>query len=311
MLPPHLPVKYGFDLSNPPEVPTEWAAEGSFYPSFDNRLFMYYRKWEPPKNKPIKATLLIVHGTVDHSGVYRDMGKELSEAGVAVIAMDMRGWGLSDGESMYFHDVDTFVEDVKFLSDKMHRMPRFENVKSRFLLGKSLGGLVTAYAVAKYPDEWKGLIGLSGGYQVEKDNIPSPIVVSIVNLLGWLAPKMFLKKAFDERLIVSDKAALEEWREDELCSKDKIRVGYGLEFMRCVEELEKSVSAELSLPMLMMIGDGDSVVTLCGHEMMIRNNNSTDKELKVYPGGFHNLLQEPALKTTVKADIQKWILDRS
>jgi alpha-beta hydrolase superfamily lysophospholipase len=52
-------------------------------------------------------------------------------------------------------------------------------------------------------------------------------------------------------------------------------------------------------------------VTLCGHEMMIRNNNSTDKELKVYPGGFHNLLQEPALKTTVKADIQKWILDRS
>jgi len=312
MLPPHRPVKYGFDPSNPPEVPTELTAgEGSFYPSFDNRLFMFYRIWEPPRNQPIRATLLIIHGTVDHSGVYRQLGRELSGAGVAVIAMDMRGWGLSDGESMYFHDVDTFVKDVKFLSDKIHRIPRFENVKSRFLLGKSLGGLVTAYAVARYPNEWKGLIGLSGGYQVEKDNIPAPVVVSIVNLLGWLAPKMFLKKAFDERLIVSDEAALEEWREDELCCKDKIRVGYGIEFMRCVDELETSIAAELSLPMLMMIGDEDRVVTLSGHEMMIRNNKSADKELKVYPGGFHNLLQEPELNKMVKEDIQEWILNHS
>lgn len=211
MLPPHLPIKYGFgDESSPPDVPPEWTNEGSFYPSFDNRLYMFYRKWEPPQDEPIKATLLLVHGTVDHSGVYRQLGEQLSRAGIAVFAMDMRGWGLSDGESMYFQNVDNFVEDIKFLSDKIHKMPRYEDVASRFLLGKSLGGLVTAYAVSRYPDEWTGLIGLSGAYQVEKDKVPSPRAVSIIKLIGTLAPKMYLKKAFDENLIVSDKDALEK-----------------------------------------------------------------------------------------------------
>lgn len=81
--------------------------------------------------------------------------------------------------------------------------------------------------------------------------------------------------------------------------------------MRCCEELQVSVAKEISIPMLMMIGEADKVVTLSGHEMMIQKNKSADKELKVYPGGYHNLLQEPALRSHVQNDIQEWILQHA
>ena len=60
----------------------------------------------------------------------------------------------------------------------------------------------------------------------------------------------------------------------------------------------------------MMCGDADQVVTLSGHELMIEGNLHSDKQLKVYPNGLHNLLQEPAIKRQVMADIQAWIISR-
>ena len=43
---------------------------------------------------------------------------------------------------------------------------------------------------------------------------------------------------------------------------------------------------------------------------MINDSSSTDKVLKKYEAGFHNLLMEPKLKDTVMKDIQEWILTR-
>jgi acylglycerol lipase len=92
---------------------------------------------------------MIMHGTVDHSGVYGYLAKTLLARGVAVFASDMRGWGLSDGESLYFNNLDTFVADVKADYDRIHSQPPYQAVKKRFIIGKSLGGLIAAHVVAR------------------------------------------------------------------------------------------------------------------------------------------------------------------
>lgn len=308
--PPHLPVKYGFDVANPPTIPESAKKEGHFYPSFDGRLWMFYRLWEPPihTTEAVKSTLLIVHGTVDHSGVYREFAQHATKAGIAVVAMDMRGWGLSDGESMYMNDMDTFVKDVVAMYEKIHAMPQFRSVKKRFLLGKSLGGLVTACAVRDHASLWTGLLGLSGAYQIDPEKIPSPMSISLLKILALVAPKLPLKALFDEHLIVSDEAALQAWREDGLCCKDRLRLGYGLELLRASSDFSGNI--QLKIPMLMMIGDDDKVVPLSGHQLVIDGNTHKDKQLKLYPGGRHNLLQEPTLKKAVMKDIVDWILAR-
>ena len=58
---------------------------------------------DPPGSMSHRGPLRmrIVHGTVDHSGVYAELGAALAQHGVAVFASDMRGWGRSDGERLY------------------------------------------------------------------------------------------------------------------------------------------------------------------------------------------------------------------
>lgn len=322
-LEPHNPVKYGFDGGEPPPVPEEHQNDdGRFSESFDSRLWMFHRRWEPPSGEVVRATLMIVHGTVDHSGVYADLGRDLAGAGIAVFAMDMRGWGLSDGESMYVDGgsdgdgngnklpMDTFVRDVDALYRQIHSSPRYENVKNRFLLGKSIGGTVTAFCVDRYPQNWTGYLGLSGAYQVDPNLLPSSIVSALLKAAAYVAPKMPLKRLFDEHLIVKNGAALQAWRDDRLCCKDRVRVGYVVTLADSLAELPDAV-ARVDVPMLMMCGEDDRVVTREGHELMVEKNRNSDKEFKLYPGGFHNLLAEPDLKSQVASDIRGWILARS
>ena len=315
MFPPHLPVKYGFDPNGPPpEVPDSCKDVGHFYKSFDNRLWMFYRLWTPPLSDvattTIRGTLMIVHGTVDHSGVYEELASTLTASGFAVIAMDMRGWGFSDGESMYIDDMETFCRDVEYLSNKIHssqqQHPYLQHVspQQRFLLGKSIGGLITAFCVGHYfPDHWKGgLISLSGAYQLDPDLKPSILLLLVLKLISKVQPKFALKHLFDPSLIVKDEQALQEWKDDPLCCKDKVRVAYGIESMKAMDEL---LTLKIVTPILVLIGDDDHVVA--GHESLMEVCTNVDRILIKYPQGRHNLLQEPSLKQKVIADISEWL----
>jgi alpha-beta hydrolase superfamily lysophospholipase len=307
----HLPIKYGFDTSRPPEVPSQLSDVGQFTASYDQRLWMFHRYWEPAKNTNVQATLIIVHGTVDHSGAYDELAKKLTQVGIAVFALDMRGWGLSDGESMYIDNIDTFVSDVENLYRHVHSLPRYQDIKSRFLMGKSLGGTVTAFCVAKYPRHWTGIMGLSGAYQVDQALQPSSFVIALLKGLSKVFPKRPFKTLFDEHLIVADEKALQAWREDPLCCKDKLRLGYVVSIFDSLKILSQSIVPQINLPMLMMCGDADRVVTLSGHELMINVSRHQDKRLIVYRNGLHNLLQEPSVKLALMSDIEEWILARS
>jgi acylglycerol lipase len=309
----HTPYKYGFNIDEPPTVPStlEHGQKGKFSPSYDRRLWLFHRSWDPPVDQEIKATLLIIHGTVDHSGVYHELASKLAKEGIAVFAQDMRGWGYSDGERLYFNDIDTFVEDADSFYREIHHSEKYKTVKSRFILGKSLGGLVAAFTVAKYPNQFSGLIGLSGAFGVDQNQVPNTFVCSFLKLLNYFIPKLPLKHVFDPKLIVSDSNALETWRNDPLCCKDKVPLGYAVESLRCIRELSDSIVYTLHIPMLMMIGTDDKVVTKVGHEMMIKKSlaSRSKKILKTYTGGYHNLLAEPALKEQVMEDIKTWILE--
>ena len=315
-LPPHNPIKYGFDSETrtPPVVAGQaTTTNGQFTPSFDERLWLFYRLWEPSTDKPVRATLMILHGTVDHSGVYEELATQyLVPQGIAVCAMDMRGWGLSDGESMYFCDMDTFVGDVNHFYHMLHGMKRYKNVQSRFLLGKSLGGTLAAYSVAKYPQHWTGLIGLSGAFNPvsRAARVPSPLVMSVLKKVSWWFPKTALRKMFPDEAIVADPDALQAWRKDPLCSKDEIRVGYAVEVFRCTHELETKIASIINVPLLLLWGEDDLVVDISGHELMKELGQSEDKELITYPKGRHNLLQEPSLKDQVSNDIVDWVVAR-
>eukprot|EP00435_Cladocopium_sp_Y103_P011398 s706_g3.t1 len=114
------------------------------------------------------------------------------------------------------------------------------------------------------------------------------------------------KRAFDPKLIVSDAAALRVWEDDPLVSRGKITPGYLTEMLRLQDALPEHLK-RLKVPVLLLWGTGDQVVTEAGQQLVLAAAPGALSQLKRYEGGFHNLLAEPKLKDQVIEDIYSWI----
>ena len=123
--------------------------------------------------------------------------------------------------------------------------------------------------------------------------------------------KFPIQPLFDEHKIVADPYALQTWKDDPLCCKGRFTIGYGVEIVRASAKLPTVMSNTTKLPLFMMLGTADTVVTRQSHQLMVDLNQSGDATMKMYPSGRHNLLQEPSLKDTVIQDILFWIESRS
>jgi alpha-beta hydrolase superfamily lysophospholipase len=184
---------------------------GEFCPSEDRELWLFHRAWVP--SGPVKATLSILHGTVDHSGVYEALALALARDGVAVFASDIRGWGLSDGTPLHVETFDELVADAVARCTAVHAQHGIDVNVPRFILGKSIGGLLAAHAVARHPRAFSGLLALSGAFRIDPALAPSALTRLLLRVLAALVPRLPLKQLFDPSLIVSDPAALQHWRE--------------------------------------------------------------------------------------------------
>lgn len=107
-----------------------------------------------PTTQP-RAVVLCLHGLGLHMGSYADLGTRLSREGVAVYAMDARGFGT------YMLKNETTVDFDQTLSDiglSLVHIAKTHPETPIFLLGESMGGAIALQASAKYQDKLTGLI---------------------------------------------------------------------------------------------------------------------------------------------------------
>src|SRR5215213_6671856 len=140
-------------------------------------LNIFTRSWRPEGEA--RGVVVIVHGFNSHSGQYLWVGEQLSAAGLAVYALDLRGRGRSDGERFYVQKIEDYVEDVATLV----RTAKSENPDLPvFVLGHSAGGVVSCVYALDHPSEIDGLICESFAY-----DLPVPdIVLSFLKGLSYI-----------------------------------------------------------------------------------------------------------------------------
>src|ERR687894_30096 len=115
-----------------------------------------WQGWEP--DEPASALVVVVHGLAEHGGRYRYVAERLADKGFAVYAPDHHGHGLSEGSRANIGTMDGVADDVgSMLAEATRRHPDVP----RFLLGHSLGGLITLHYVTRRPVELAGVV-LSG-----------------------------------------------------------------------------------------------------------------------------------------------------
>src|SRR5262245_16747373 len=73
-------------------------------------LGIFVRSWRPKTNA--RGVVVIVPGFNSHSGHYAWVAQQLTAAGLAVYAVDLRGRGHSDGERFFVEKISDWVSDV-------------------------------------------------------------------------------------------------------------------------------------------------------------------------------------------------------
>lgn len=240
-----------------------------------------------------KAVVLIVHGLAEHLGRYDWVTGKLNEAGFNVYRFDHRGHGKTEGPRGFVKDFHEFVDDASFMVDVIKR----ENPDLPvFVLGHSMGGLVVSCFGAKYPGKAQGII-ISGGITHTSEALEGTRA---------LDPMMMLPNSLSA-LVSSDPEVVKAYEADPLILKETTA---GL-FAQMYEGVEwfKANEKNFTDPCLILHGGADQIVAPVNSELLYQNISSTDKELKIYDGLYHEIMNEPD-KEKVLQDICSWIASR-
>lgn len=258
-------------------------------------LNIFFRSWRPAAKT--RGVVVIAPGFNSHSGYYGWVADELVASGLVVYAVDLRGRGRSDGERFYIQKFSDYVSDVANL---VKLAKAREPGLPVFLLGHSAGGVVACIYALEHQSELRGLICESFAHE-----IPAPdFALAVFKGLSHVAPHAHILHLKNE-IFSRDPKAVQAMNEDPLIAHETQPTQTLAEMVRADERLKKEFPL-ITLPLLILHGSDDKATNPSGSKHFYERAGSTDKTLKLYEGGYHDLLNDLD-KEVVMADIKNWI----
>ncbi len=261
---------------------------------------LFVKPWLPER-KP-RACVLVVHGLAEHSGRYEHVAQFLNQKGYAVFGYDMRGHGRSGGKRIYMNSFDQHVEDLDLV---------FNHIKSEygdlpfFILAHSMGTTVALkYLLDKSP-EITGVI-LTGTAIMAGADI-SPLLISLSGIVGALMPRL-PTVSLNSNTVSRDPAIVQAYLDDPFVYNGKLPARTGAELNRAFGYIQENMH-NLQTPLLIMHGSADQLTNPEGSVRLHETISSVDKSLVMWPGLYHEIMNEPE-KTEVLKEIGGWIEER-
>ncbi|WP_077147414.1 alpha/beta hydrolase [Sphingopyxis sp. KK2] len=250
-----------------------------------------------PEGRP-KAVVLLAHGYAEHAGRYCHVAKRLTDAGYAVYAIDHWGHGRSDG-------TPGFVPRFSAFTDGMAELLTLVEVNHgdtpRLLLGHSMGGLISTLFLIERQSAF--VAAALSGPAIVPGAPPSRFTVWISRFLSRFFPRLGVL-ALDANGVSRDPAVVAAYLADPLVYTGKIGARLGKEFMDAMAAAQAG-APKITLPILLQHGEKDSLAAVAGSQYLFDHVGSADKTLKIYPGLFHEIYNEPE-QAAVLGDLVGW-----
>ncbi len=213
-------------------------------------LKFYSKAWEPD-GKP-KAAVALLHGLGEHIGRYQHVAEAFSSAGYALMGMDLRGHGRSEGPRGHTPSVEAFMQDIDLLLE--HVRERYPGLPL-FLYGHSLGAILALnYGLRRKPD-LKGVIATGPALHTELEN--QRFKVGMAQVLGTLLPSVLINSGLQTSHLSHDPQVEKVYVSDPLVH-DKMSLGFGKLMYENIHWTLAHAS-DFPLPLLMMHGTQDSI----------------------------------------------------
>lgn len=286
-----------------PGLPAGWVSEWETFPSADRTLQLFgvlhrpHEKWASPR------LLVVIHGLGEHGGRYLHFPHYLAGAVDAVYCLDNRGHGRSEGTRGHVDHFDQYVDDVVVLLRRLD-----EQLRKRFgtseihVFGHSMGGLIalrTMLSAKNLPVKSLALSAPLLGIKVQIPWVKRAAAGTLSKLWGSLQ----LANEIDVSTVSHDPEVVRAYASDRLVhSRITPKTFTGM--LSAIEETR--TNTDLAYPLLMIVPGEDQITDSEAALQYFRALKGRGKELKEYPGFFHESFNEIE-KEKPFADLKKWI----
>jgi lysophospholipase len=249
-----------------------------------------------------RGVVVLIHGFAEHRRRYGHVAAHLNKHGYHVLAGDLRGHGESGGDRGYIERFGDYVDDVTaFIADAQRSFPGGE-ARPPILLGHSMGGLVCLEYVLSHPKAVRALA------------ITSPFFGIKIKVPGWkrtigmaasvLHPRLKLTNQIDSSILSHDQASCKAYAADPLIFHTATARWF-TEILATHGDVRRR-ARQLAIPMLLLQAGDDRLVDAQAAQELFGLVGNVDKQLKVYPGLFHEILNEVE-RDQVMTDLTDWL----
>jgi len=245
---------------------------------------LYYRAWLP--EKPAEKALVLFHRGHEHSGRFAELVQKLGLSDFAVFAWDMRGHGNSPGDRGWAESFACLVRDadcfVKHICAK-HEIA-IENIG---VIAHSVGAVVAATWAHDYAPPIRAMVLASPAFRVK---LYIPFALAFLRVQRKFQKRAFVKSYVRPGMLTHDQAECESYANDPLISKAvsvNLLVGMRDSAARILAD-----AAAIRTPTLVLSSGRDYVVRLADQREFFRRLGSPMKEIREYPGAYHDLFHE-------------------
>lgn len=259
-----------------------------------------YRLWEP--SLPV-ASVLLVHGLGAHSGRWDALAAYLFGHNISSCAIDLKGFGLSDGPRGHIDSFQTYFDDIRSLSEIVRGQHPGKKV---FCIGESMGALITFLMAVSDPVFCDGLILISPAFKTK------------FALNPWDYIKVFAPLLFNRRkefgLPLTSLFCTRDPKYQEMIDTDEREVHAAssrlLSRIILAQIAASRVKKELAIPALFLLAGDDRITDSGASKRLFKELKCSDKDLIEYADMFHALSIDLG-KEKVFIDIGNWILKRA
>ena len=263
-------------------------------------LRLYVRRREVAN---ARAEILVAHGFGEHSGRYGPLTEHLILHNYSVTSYDHRGHGLSDGLPGHVESFDEYDDDLEKIITSVRTRSQSRRL---FLIGHSMGGLIALRYVARKSSALAGAIISAPLIEVA---VPVPAHKLMIARVGArLAPRLRLNNEINPANLSRDPEVGRAYATDPLVNR-KVSTKWFAEATRAMQEVAEW-ALRITTPILVMHGTEDKLASVDATKRLFERIGSSDKELVIYPGFYHELFNEPEKQEVFKR-VTEWLHKRN
>jgi alpha-beta hydrolase superfamily lysophospholipase len=271
-------------------------------PIWSKKVQVPYRAWIPVERP--KQILLCVHGLGFSSESYGDFGRAMARRGVAVYALDVRGFGAWMDRNDDNLDFEACLSDIEAA---LHSLRKAYPSTPIFLVGESMGGAIALREASRNPDLMRGLIcSVPSSDRYRK--LSSELIVGVRYLKNKNKP-MSLETE------VVNRATNDPTLRKEIQANPSNRMKLTPKQLKLFSDFMKGNEDAAVLiqktPTLMLAGFKDKLVKPEGTIDLFNEVSSQDKLLMVVGDGEHLLLEENQLTEQLEMLLLDWLKNES